>query len=255
LDLCHRKIRRLVSRAEKQLEAFSKGRISDRNVIIKLTAVIGLFSQLRAQDRHIWWVNVSRGESSVPDMAMVSLMKTVAETLLAHPLFLYEPQSADIDVPSSDEYARLRGLIFWLGAQVGVSLQLRPPFNEKTEDRTARIQANQDFLALGDLVAGDELAAEAAEEAIMTTDVELRATLKQAITFRRSLNEKIREQKVGNEISPGDFAFNPKQKALDVRAVLHADGRFVELATPGGMTPKRFATDSLIGISTNELYQ
>lgn len=255
LDLCHKKIRRLVSRAERQLEAFADGKISDRNVVIKLTAVIGLFSQLRGQDKHIWWVNVPRGESTVPGPSMTTLMKSVAKTLLSHPLFLYEPQSEDDDVPSSDEYARLRGLIFWLGAQAGISLLLEAPFNEKIEDRTTRIQANQDFLALGDLVAGDELAAAAAEEAIITTDVELGATLERAINFRTKINEKMAQKIIGDEISAGDFAFNPKQLGLGVRAVLHADGRFVELAAPGGTETKRFVTDSLIGIPAEELGQ
>jgi len=253
LAFCHRKIRQLVSRAEKQLNAFVDGKVSDRNVVIKLVAVIALFSQLRAKDEYIWWVNVDLGESTVPKKEMGRLMDAVAYTLLSHPLFMYEPKSDDEEVPNSDEYAKLRGLIFWLGAQSGVSLQLWPPFNEKIVDRTARIQANQNFLALSDLVAGDEVAAEAAIVAIEVTNIELRTILDRATSLRNTLNDKIAHPSESPEISAGDFAFNPKQMSLGVRAVLHADGRFVELASPGGATPKTFYTSSVVGISASDL--
>ena len=74
-----------------------------------------------------------------------------------------------------------------------------------------------------------------------------------ATSFRRKLNEKIAQQSDSTEILAGDFAFNPKQMAMGVRAVLHADGQYVELAAPGGAPPKKFVTSSMVGISASDL--
>jgi hypothetical protein len=253
LNLCHKKIRRLVSRAVAQLDAFSEGRVAERSLVVKMTAVLALVSQLRAQDKHIWWVNVDRGESTVPQEELERLMASVSVSLLAHPLFLYEPVTEDHDLPGSDEYARLRGLMFWLGASVGLTLRLRPPFNEKTKDRCARIQANQDFLTLSDLVVGDKQAAESAEDLINTTDAGLRSTLNRAFILRHRIDQVQDNPTSEQAITPGDFAFNPKMPGIGVRAVLHADSQFVELAAPGGQKPRRFKTAALVGISADEL--
>ena len=106
---------------------------------------------------------------------------------------------------------------------------------------------------MSDLVAGDDDAAESAIAAIEVTNNDLRAVMGRATSFRRKLNDKIAQQSQPSEISAGDFAFNPKQMALGVRAVLHADGQYVELAAPGGAPPKKFITSSMVGIPASDL--
>lgn len=241
LRLCHRKIHKLVSRSLSLLNAFGAGR-SVRFVIPRITAVLAVLRQLRAQDRGLWWIDTARGQSTVPDQELTRLMQGVADKLIGHPVFADVPDDEDSDVLTSEEYARLRGLIFWLGAITGVAMQLRAGFNESRKERDGRFRDNARFLALAEMLGEDQLSIDEAETAIGTTNATFRVILQRAIELRRKLVQaRSTDGGIdGTRAMPGDIAFHPQMPQLGFRLIRAADASRVSLADSAGEPGKTF---------------
>lgn len=240
LALCHKKVRRLANSVKKQMAAFAAGKVADRAAVTCTVAVLMLLRQLRGHDKHIWWVNEARGETTVPDEALEIIAKAITGAFLGHALFTSVPRSEDRELIESEEFGRLRGLLFWLASSQGLRLQVRPGFNETAREREDRLQRNADFLALSELIAGDPMAVEEARQAISTTSASDTVLLDHAVRLHHFLAEVQSSEWKDSEPEPGDIATHRTLPGFGIRVVLRSPGRTVELASPGAADPRAF---------------
>lgn len=253
LALCHQKVKRLANRVKKQMAAFSVGKVADRAAVNCTVAVLMLLRQLRGHDKHIWWVNEARGETTVPDESLATIARAVTNAFLGHPLFSPVPKSDDPELPRSEEFGRLRGLLFWLAARSGLELKLTPGFNETQKERETRLQRNANFLALSELVAGDLLAEQEARQAIATTEAADGALLDRAVYLHAVIHPPDAVHWSDSPPQPGDLAVHPEVPKLGIRVVLRTPGENVQLASPGGRPPKGYLASKLRCMSAQEL--
>jgi len=247
LNLCHKKVRRLVNRCDDLLAALAKGK-SARLVVPRITAALALLRQFRANDRNIWWVNVARGESTVPTGELHRLMTAVARGLMGAPIFKVAGDGADSGLLTSEEYARLKGLVFWLGAMTGVTWASKAAFNESRAEASRRYQQNARFLSLATMLGDDPLSVEEAEVAIGTTNAGFAVVLQKAI----HLHEKLKAAGAapaktvpGPAAREGDIAFHEQMPELGFRIVSAADSERITLADPDGLESRTFEANRL----------
>jgi hypothetical protein len=157
------------------------------------------------------------------------------------------PDNDDSEVLTSEEYARLRGLIFWLGATTGVELHLCAGFNESRKDRESRFRDNARFLALAEMLGEDQLSIDEAETAIGTTNAFFRVILQRAIELRQTLvDARSTDAGVdGTRAMPGDIAFHPQMPHLGFRLITAADASRVTLADSAGEPGKTFEANRI----------
>jgi hypothetical protein len=164
LRICHRKVRTLVNRMCRQLDALTDGEQALDRVLIRLTGVLALLRQLRRCDGKVSWVD--KGKTAVPRKQREQLLEKAMYVLFEGKHSLLHLENVDQDLAESDDIARLKGLLIWLAWECGVRFRVAAPFMESTEEQEERLATNAIVLALLQVIRGDDVVIDEAKECI-----------------------------------------------------------------------------------------
>ncbi|MHB8057423.1 MAG: hypothetical protein ACYDHC_05960 [Desulfuromonadaceae bacterium] len=221
LDLCHTKIRTLISRMIGQLDRVATGENSLADIIVKLTAVLAVIRQLRNCDGKVSWIK--KGQTSVPVEQRKKLFSGIVRNLFEAPHSIIYP-SQELD--DADELARLKGLTLWLAWDSGIRVEKKKPYIEPVEDRNERVRNNSIMVALAQLVKGDDVVKDEAKKSIGPMSSSDMGWLKWVLLADKSLNEIVANVdmlKVASNWNEGELALNAARPDLGVRMILGQD--------------------------------
>jgi len=229
LDLCHRKVKTLVGRMSRQLNALQQNKVPFEDIIVRLTGVLAVLRQLRNCDGKVAWIK--QGQTAFPLEDRKRLFDVIVNTLFEKPNSLLYPKNEEFT--EVDELARLRGLVLWLAWDSGMQLRKKNPFLESTEEMQERVRSKALMLALAQLVRGDEVVIEEAKQSIgplCTSDMDW---LDWILSTNRSLEKYIQNPeslRMADNVSIGDWAVYRDPLELGARLVLRVEGNKVALA-------------------------
>jgi hypothetical protein len=254
LALCHRKIGQLIRRTQSELNKTIVEKLPIDDVALKLTAILALLRHLKAHEAILWWVNTKRGETAVPSENFRLLCDSVLMFLEAKNSLLTRRSDNQTDLANFEEIGRLKGLVFWLAIEAGRHLNFEGEFNESAERARNRIQNNTDFIALGDIMANDNLAVDEARETIRVTNAAAMTNLQQAIQLHQVIQiSKANPAEYVLHPGPGDLAFHPRMIGLGVRSVLSYDENQAQIARLGHGKPRIFGSKNLVYLSLGKI--
>jgi hypothetical protein len=230
LRLCHSKVRTVVNRMASQIKAYQEGKQRLDQVLIRLLGVLAVLRELRACDARAPWVE--RGETTVPKEQRLRLLEEVMLNLFEGDASLLHLEPIGSDFATSDDIARLKGLVLWLAWDCGLTLNLQKPFNEHTDELNERLHRNAMVLALAQMMQSDEVVIDEARQSIgslTTTELDWLKEV-QALSIRC---EAVLKGNVPLEpaeaAEPGDIAMHRKLPRWDLRVVASSNGRNVSL--------------------------
>jgi len=221
LKLCHGKIHTLVGRMVNHLDEYKKSKISLEDVVVRLTGVLALLRHLRGCDGKVFWIKP--GQTSFLHKERKKLLDAVAGSLFEGKASLLCSCNKADELSTSEDMAKLRGLLLWLGWDCGLKLNLEEPFNESHEEWSSRIKNNALLLALTQLVKEDEVTIHEAEQSIAPLCASDMDWFEWILSTGKKISKFIaspREFSMQSSIKPGDLAFHPKVLSMGVRTVL-----------------------------------
>ena len=229
LQLCRSKIRTVINRMTSQLKAYADGEQSLKQVLLRLLAVLAVLRELRACDGRVTWVE--KGKTTVPREQSLKLLDEVMLTLFEGKESLLHLESLD-DFEHSDDMARLKGLLVWLAWDCGLTVDLRKPFMETSEQLEARLRCNAMMLALAQAVGSDDVAIDEARQSIgslTTGEFDWLNALERLVTECTTLKQGGFELHPAESAEPGDIAVHRNVQNWDLRVVMSCDGKYASL--------------------------
>ncbi|MBA3015421.1 MAG: hypothetical protein KKD63_05765 [Proteobacteria bacterium] len=165
---CNNKVRNLVGRMLKQLDAVSSKQEVDHVLpIVQLVAVLALLRELRLLDVNAPWMPV--GTSLFPLKERERLLLGCIKYLYGASFHLFEKALQELTDEPKDEISRLRGLLLWLARDSGIDIRSRVILGETLEERRTRIINQYQMLCLAPAVSKDDIAKEEASISILHT--------------------------------------------------------------------------------------
>jgi hypothetical protein len=230
LDLCHKKVRRVVRRMNQHLVAFAKGQESPEHLLVRLLGVLAVLRELRSCDGRVSWVD--KGSTTVPRDVRKELLDAIVFNLFDGQVSLLRLDALGPEFEHSDDVGRLKGLILWLAWDVGLTLNLQKPFMESLEKQKERLRENAMVLALAQLVIGDEVVLDEARSSIgsltsgeLDWGNEIRLIASQCAALRTGV-VKLRS---AAKARPGDVAIHKNLPNWDLRVVESSGGGHLTL--------------------------
>ena len=170
LNLCHTKVRTVVRRITTHLNAYAE--LSGQaqmieafpGVLVRLLGVLAVLRELRRCDGRAQWVD--QGKTTVPVDERTRLFREVMFSLIENEPSLLHMEKLGDELVTSEEVARLKGMLLWLAWDCGVHFEQRKPFKETFEMEVERLETNAMLLALAQTVQQDELVIEEARQSI-----------------------------------------------------------------------------------------
>ena len=170
LNLCHTKVRTVVRRIAKHLNAYAE--LSGQakrieafpSVLCRLLGVLAVLRELRRCDGRVRWVD--QGKTTVPVDERTKLFKEVMFSLIENEPSLLNMEKLDDELVSSEDIARLKGLLLWLAWDCGVHFEQQKPFMETHEEEIERFETNAMLLSLAQTVQQDDLVIKEARQSI-----------------------------------------------------------------------------------------
>lgn len=132
----------------------------------------------------------------------------------------------------SDDVARLKGLILWLGWDCGLTFDAQAPFNESREERDERLRNNAIILALAQMIQGDEIVIDEARQSIGSLSSSEFAWLEEIRGLNALCDEGARDPTIlapADVAEPGDIAVHKSLKQWGFRLVQSNDGNRISL--------------------------
>lgn len=178
LKLCQSKVRRLVDRTLKQLEAYLADDLKLDALVVRLTAVLVLLRELRRCDRREWvirgWektknpfkLRATFKRTTVLVEEEKRLLDAVVRTLAKDDISWMDLHNHHPHVEASDELSRLKGLLLWLAWDCGVQFEPTAAPYEQWEETQARAHNNAVSLMLAQLVERDDIVGQEAQKSI-----------------------------------------------------------------------------------------
>ena len=164
IEVCHSKVRTIVNRSIKQIDAYKQGEQPLEQLLVRLLGVLAVLRELRNCDSRVRWVE--KGNTTVPRDQRVRLLEEVMFNLFEGKASLLHLDSLDANIQTSEDIARLKGLIVWLAWDCGLTLDLHKPFMESPSQMAERLQRNAMILALAQLIVDDDVANDEARQSI-----------------------------------------------------------------------------------------
>lgn len=230
LKVCHVKVRMVVQRMKKQLNAYMQGKQSLEAVLFRLLGVLAVLRELRSCDGRAPWVD--QGKTTVPLKERDQLLDEVMFSLFEGETSLLHLESLGDEVATSEDIARLKGLLLWLAWDCGLLFDLRKPFMESPREQQARLNTNAQLLALAQSIRADEKVLEEAQQSIgvcTSGDMDwLNAICSLATQCEAAKNGELPVHSADGA-EPGDVAIHRKLENWDLRVVSVDDGKFVSL--------------------------
>ena len=250
LKLCHAKVRRVVSRMVKHLEAASSGSEPLGQALVRLLGVLAVLRELRSCDARVPWVG--KGQTTVPRDIRMHLLEMTLCHLFEGPVSLLHLETLGEEFRDSDDVARLKGLILWLAWDVGLTMDMKQPFMESLEQQHQRLRENAMVLALAQMIRSDEIVIDEAKVSIgSVTSGELdwldhvRYLADQCDAIRTGGCKLIPAEKA----RPGDIAMHTTLSEWDLRVVESSGGGHVNLVSLGPVTHYRTFTPRYLKVA------
>lgn len=230
LKLCHSKVRTLTSRIIAQLKAYSDGKQTLDQLLIRLFGVLAVLRELRNCDGRVAWVD--KGKTTVPHEQRLRLLEEVMLNLFEGKTSLLHLESLGEEFQHSDDVARLKGLVLWLAWDCGLTLDLQKPFMEKPEQLADRIRRNAMVLALAQMISADDIVIDEARQSIGSLTSSELDWLK-GIQWMAARCESVQTGDAAlvsaDDAKPGDIAVHKNIDDWDLRLVANSGGRYVSL--------------------------
>ena len=172
LNLCHTKVRSVVRRITQHLNAYAdlSGQAERIEafpaVLFRLLGVLAVLRELRRYDGRVQWVD--QGKSTVPVEVRACLFREVMFSLIENDPSLLHMEKLSDELVTSEDLARLKGMLLWLAWDCGHHFEPHKPFMETYEMEVTRLKTNAMLLALAQTVQQDELVIEEARQSIVS---------------------------------------------------------------------------------------
>ncbi|MCY3540421.1 MAG: hypothetical protein OXH31_00720 [Gammaproteobacteria bacterium] len=170
LNLCHTKVHTVVRRITKHLNAYAELSGEAKRieafpaVLFRLMGVLAVLRELRRCDGRAQWVD--QGKTTVPVEERTRLFREVMFSLIENEPSLLHMEKLSGELVTSEDVARLKGMLLWLAWDSGVHFEQQKPFMETPEKEIERLETNAMLLALAQTVRQDELVIEEARQSI-----------------------------------------------------------------------------------------
>ena len=170
LQLCHAKVRTVVRRMTKHLNAYTELSAHTERmqalpaVLFRLLSVLAVLRELRRCDGRSQWID--HGKTTVPVDERISLFEEVMFSLFEGRSSLLHMETLEDELATSEDVARLKGLLLWLAWDCGLRFEQDKPFMETHEMEVKRLNANAMLLALAQSVQQDGQVIEEAHHCI-----------------------------------------------------------------------------------------
>lgn len=230
LELCHAKVRTVVRRMIKQLSAYTDGKQLLDAVLYRLLCVLAVLRELRSCDGRVQWVD--QGKTTVPRAERLRLFEEVMFSLFEGQTSLLHMESLGDEVATSEDIARLKGLLLWLAWDCGLLFDLDKPFMETPERQRARLNTNAMLLALAQSVQADEQVTEEAQQSIgifTTSDMDWLNSVRGLAAQCDAAKRGDMAARSADEPEPGDVAIHRTLQNWDLRVVAGISGNAVSL--------------------------
>jgi hypothetical protein len=230
LTLCHWKVRTITSRMIAQTKAYSVGKQTLDQVLIRLFGVLAVLRELRNCDGRVAWVE--KGKTTVPIEERLRLLEEVMLNLFEGETSLLQLEPLGKGFQHSDDIARLKGLVLWLAWDCGLTLDLRKPFMEKPKHLAERLRQNAMILALAQMISSDEIVLDEARQSIgslTSSELDWLKGIQRIADQCESVRDGESPMRSSDKASPGDIALHRKIEGWNLRIVAQSDGRYVSL--------------------------
>ena len=140
------------------------------------------------------------------------------------------------DFEHSDDVAHLKGLLVWLAWDCGLTVDLRKPFMETSEQLEARLRRNAMMLALAQAVGSDDVVIDEARQSIGSLtagELDWLSALERLATECATFKQGGLELQPAESAEPGDIAVHRRMQNWDLRVVVSSDGQYVSLMRLG----------------------
>ena len=170
LKLCHAKVRTVVRRMTKHLRAYTELSAHTERmqslpaVLIRLLSVLAVLRELRRCDGRVPWLD--HGKTTVPVDERKRLFEEVMFNLFEPEPSLLHMETLEDYLATSEDIARLKGLLLWLAWDCSHRFEPDKPFMETHEMEVKRLKANAMLLALAQSVQQDGQVIEEAHHCI-----------------------------------------------------------------------------------------
>ena len=230
LKLCHSKVRTLVNRMNAQIDAYKKGQQDLASLLMRLLAVLATLRELRNCDGRAVWVDRSR--TTVPVEERLRLLEGIMFSLFEGNVSLLKENSLDDETESSDDIARVKGLIVWLAWDSGLTLDLKKPFMESSRQLEERLRNNAIILALAQMISRDEIIIDEARKSIgslTTSEMDWLNEMQWVISRSEELLTRTDYPEPSVEEEPGSIAIHKTKEDWQLRIVESRGGQYVSL--------------------------
>lgn len=230
LDLCHKKVRTVINRMNQQFKAYADGNQDLDQVLIRLLGVLAVLRELRRCDGRASWVE--KGKTTVPREERWKLLEGAMLTLFEGKSSILNLSPLGNEFETSDDIARMKGLLLWLAWDCGLTLDLQKPFMESPKQLQLRLRQNAMVLALAQMVEADECVIEEARQSIgVLTSTEM-DWLKEVLRIADEceyLGKSDEALLPASAAEPGDIAVHKTLKDWPLRIVVSSDESQVSL--------------------------
>ena len=247
LNICHRKVKSLINRLEKQFQRTAKENDNHIRPILQLIAVLALLRELRYLDSRLTWIPA--GESLVPHVSRQQLNFTAIKYLFGRDYNFLAKVLENYDSDTFDEFSRLYGLLFWLSHQCGEDCRKARVFNEQPEAIRRRYYERAHMVHISPHIASDYSALEEARQSIMNSTST--AKIQEAshwidahefigIRINEIKNSFQTDQKIIHTLKstqkpePGDLAVVPTTSTPTLGIVIMAGDQYISIADVQG---------------------
>ncbi|KCZ83533.1 hypothetical protein HAD_13064 [Hyphomonas adhaerens MHS-3] len=220
LTACHAKVKTLIYRMTAQLKAFVKGEQPLEQVLVRLLAVLAVLRELRKCDGRVTWVE--KGKTTVPEEVRSKLLNEIMFSLFEGEQSLLHLEGLGEEIQSSDDVARLKGLLLWLAWDCRLAMDLRKQFNESQESLNSRLERNAMVLALAQMAHSEDVVLEEAEESIggfSSSDKSWLRNIDSLSQWCLAVRKNSSKNTWPEGAEPGDVALSRNIKSWDLRIV------------------------------------
>lgn len=256
LDVCHYKVRTLVEMACHKLDTLKQGELEMAQFVVIMAGILSALRLLRGLSGKVPWI--AAGQTAVPQQDLRKLFNKIAEVTFDGQKSIFRLEGNSLHLSSSDEFARLKGLIIWLAWESGITLADKKPFNESPEEHTARCDANRLYVATAQLIADDDDVISEARQSIgqlTSSDV---AWLEKLLAVAKLFFNVCSDPSTlsdGASAKAGDFGFNAEKLELGIREIIPKDKSMLYLSSQYSLAKKyNFPLDDIRTIPFEKIF-
>lgn len=184
---------------------------------------------------------VPQGKTTVPVAERKHLLQEVMLSLFEGEVSLLHLESLGDELATSDDVARLKGLLLWLAWDCGFRFDSIRPFMETEEKETERLNTNAMLLALVQSMNADEQVTEEAQQSISvfsSGSTEWMNAIRGIADQCETAKKTALTLPAADEAEPGIVAIHPRIHNWDLRVVASARGKAISLINLSRVKPR-----------------